>query len=139
MKAVLEGARRGGAAVEPADQTQLTDEAYTDLEDEISTLTPQLVDDITVRIYASTYTERELKDAIAFYTSDSGRSIMAKAPAIRAAAMSEVVPCHVGCAPERNLAEDRGACLCEQTHCTTQQREQIAQALARAMQHSAGG
>ena len=50
-------------------------------QEEMRELTPKLIDYMTV-VYARELTEKELKDSLTFYHSDSGQSILAKTPAL---------------------------------------------------------
>jgi len=119
----------------PADQTKLADALYQDIEDEVSKLTPQLID-ISVRAYAENYSTQELHDLVAFQMSDSGRSIARKAPLVRDQALRQTVPLMMAAMPGilRNTA-DR---VCAESKCTPAQRQIVADAMAKAM-HRTGG
>lgn len=112
------------------DQSGIINQVYGELQSQMDGLLPQLID-ISVRIYAKNYTEKEMRDILAFEQSDTGRSMRSKALTIRSEAMSETMPLVMGLMPQimRHTADH----VCEVSHCTAKDRELVEAALTKAL------
>jgi hypothetical protein len=129
MKMMFEAMKSSVAKNMPAEQAQLLGPIYDDLGQQMVKLTPQLLN-LSARAYAQNYTEKELRDVLAFQTSESGQSMIHKAPQVRAQVMTEAMPLILTLMPE--ISRQTAARVCEQTHCTAKQRALVEAALARA-------
>jgi hypothetical protein len=128
MKAVFAAMQKGVAANFPAKISALVGPLYEDLGRQMVALTPRLLD-ISVRAYAQTFTEKELRDLLAFQMSDSGQSMLRKTPQVRAQVIAQSMPLIVGLMPDMmRKAADRA---CEVKHCTAAERAEVESAIAR--------
>ena len=114
-----------------SDQAAMTNQIYEDLQSEMDGLLPQLID-IDVKIYARNYTEKEMRDILAFEQSETGQSMRSKALKIRSEAMNETMPLVLGLMPAilRHTA-DR---VCETSHCNAKERELVAAVISKALE-----
>jgi hypothetical protein len=131
IRAMFGSIQAGMSQYLPADQSKLVGLLYQDLSDEMVEVSPKLLD-LSAHIYAENYSERELRDLIAFRSSETGRSIALKQPAIQAEAVRETVPLVMAMMPQiMQKTLDRA---CEEAHCTAAQRQIASDAMAKAMQ-----
>jgi hypothetical protein len=131
LKSYFAAMQKGMARYMPAEQGQLSAALFQDLGDEMAGIAPQLFD-ISVHLYAENLTEKELRDFLAFQTSDSGRSIALKAPVIRQQAVAETIPLVMSLMPQiLQKTLDR---VCAESHCSAAQRKIVADAMTKAMQ-----
>jgi len=98
-------------------------------------LVPKIVD-LSVHAYAETYTEKELRDWLAFSTSETGKAIAQKAPTVRLQVMEETMPLMMKTMPEmmRKAAE----AVCAKQRCTAAERQAVTAALIKAAPRPAG-
>ena len=115
----------------PSTGGAVADQLYDDLEQELDGLVPQLID-VNAKIYAENYTDKEMRDMLAFQMSDSGRSIMKKMPAVRAQAINETLPLVMTLMP--NIMQKTADRVCEAQHCNAKERKFIEAALTKALQ-----
>lgn len=129
VKAIFAAAQKALGRALPADQAALAAHIYDDLGQEMSGLMPKLLD-AGARAYAEIYTERELKDMIAFQMSESGQAMLKKAPLVRAQIINETMPLIMSAMPAvLNKAATRA---CDESHCTADQRKTVTEAMAKA-------
>jgi hypothetical protein len=123
-----------GAAVGrnmPADQTKVTRQVMGDIQEEVVKLVPSIID-ISARVYARNLTEKELRDVLAFYKSDSGQVMVHKQPVMMQQAIAEELPMIQAMMPRvMQKTLDRA---CEEAKCTPEVRQIVADALTKAMQ-----
>jgi len=123
-----------GAAVGrnmPAEQTQMSQQVIGDMQDEMIKLAPAIID-LSAKVYAQNLSEKELRDILAFYRSESGQAMIRKQPAIMQQAMTEELPLIQAMMPKiMQKTLDR---VCEESKCTPEVRQIVAQAMAKAMQ-----
>jgi hypothetical protein len=129
LRTIFGGARAAMREAMGPQQAKLADEIQGDMEDELEALIPQMIDD-SARAYARNLTEKELRDEIAWLTSESGASIRRKTPAILQEIVTDEIPL-IASFGERMQTKvlDRA---CARRACTAHQRQVIAQAMARA-------
>jgi hypothetical protein len=107
---------------------------FEDVTQEMVVLTPQLLE-LSARAYAQAFTEKELRDLLAFQTSDTGRAMVAKLPAVQAQVISQTLPLVMSVMPViLRKSVDR---MCQQKHCTSEQRAAIEKVMSKAMGISA--
>lgn len=100
------------------------------MQDEFLSLAPIMIDD-GVQAYADNLTIQELRDYAAWLSSDSGRAIIRKSPAIRQEIMDREAPRLAALIPGlQHKISDR---VCAELHCTTKERETVDAAMARAL------
>jgi hypothetical protein len=114
----------------PPEASRLAKPIYDDMTAEMIKLTPQIIDTST-RLYAEAFTEKELRDWIAFQQSDTGRAIVEKTPLLRKRLLETTVPTVMQMVPE--LMRKASARVCEEQHCTAQERQSVAEAFSKAM------
>jgi hypothetical protein len=134
IRATMAAMQTAMARAMPQADERLMGPLYEDMTQEMVKVMPQVLD-LSARAYAETFTEQELRDVLAFQTSESGRSMIRKMPQIRARLIAEAVPLMVNAMPaimRRTL--DR---VCAEQHCTTRQREVMASAAAKALNRPA--
>jgi hypothetical protein len=95
------------------------------LSDEVDKMVPEMVD-VTARIYAKVYTEKELSDLIVFYGSPSGQSMLAKSPGIMRESQAAIFPLIP--LMQRDLIED----FCRQLPCTADMKQKFMDRLSSA-------
>jgi hypothetical protein len=71
----------------------------------LQAVSPDLMDGVAM-LYAKTFTAQEMRDALTFYRSPSGRALLAKQPAV----MSEVAPLMMGLMPKVVVAAKADYC-----------------------------
>ncbi len=91
------------------------------LDEEVKAL-PQMLDDMA-SIYAEHLTEAELRDLLAWYKSESGRSIRAKMPVIALELVQKQAPLMQKM--RDGILSQAIARACEENHCTTEQRQTL--------------
>jgi hypothetical protein len=107
---------------------------FEDIAQEMVVLTPQLLE-LSVHAYAQHFTEKELRDLLAFQTSETGRAMVSKLPAVQAQVMSQTMPLVMTVMPMiMRKSVDR---MCERKHCTVEQRDALNKVMSRAMGLSA--
>lgn len=106
-----------------------------DMANEMINMGPQLIQ-VSERAYARTFTEQELRDLLAFQTSESGKAMVAKMPSLQAEVIAETLPLVNAAMPaimQKSL--DR---ICEQQHCTAAQRKVVEDAMLKSFHSPAG-
>ena len=107
---------------------------FDGLTQELVTLTPQLLE-LDARAYAEAFTEKELRDLLAFETSETGRALVSKRPAIQAQVLSQTLPLVMSAMPAiLRKSVDR---ICQQKHCTSEQRAALQKAMSKTLGVSA--
>lgn len=101
------------------------------MQTELLKLVPVLVDQST-EIYARNLTEKELRDAIAWQSSESGRSISAKMPSLIQQSMQAEVPYIRALLPD--LLRKATEIACDEAKCSPAQRQEIAEMMSRSLQ-----
>lgn len=102
---------------------------------EVIKILPQIFD-LSVDAYARTYTEKELRDWLAFATSDTGKAIAKKNPVVRLQVMQETMPMLMKLMPE--IMQKTAETVCETQHCTAVERQAVTTALMKAAARPAG-
>lgn len=117
------------AANTSPDAARLEIAMQRDMQDEMLKLVPSIVG-LSVQAYADNLTTQELRDYVAFLSSDSGKSIISKGPAIQQEALDRAIPLMAQMLPalERKVS-DR---VCEEVHCTAAERKIVAEAMSKA-------
>lgn len=105
-----------------------------DMQDEIIKMIPAILE-MSTNTYARHLTEKELADMLAFQTSETGRSVAAKLPAI----MQDIVKAQTPLLQEMlprllHRTLDRA---CEEAKCSTAEREQVATMMKEALKPKA--
>jgi hypothetical protein len=108
VPAMIEQARKANPAMSPAQA-----EAITEAVTQSSQAMMGKVMDRMIPLYASTFTEKELQDAVAFYDGPSGQAMLAKMPVL----MAKMTPMMVELMPE--MQADMRKRLCEKIDCKT--------------------
>lgn len=117
----------------PATASGLGDIIFKYMTDEEIKTIPALLEDMS-EVYAENLTETELRDMLAWLTSPSGKSVVAKTAAmnqdllLRQAPRIKAMMSGVG-----STVVDR---VCADTHCTPDQRQVLTQAMQKALPHS---
>ena len=130
LKATFDAADKIVAENLPPDRAKLTQVMEQDMMSELSDLVPSLIDS-GAHAYADHLTEQELRDYAAWLSSDSGKSLLRKLPAIREEMVEREMPALSGLF--RGLSGKLLNRVCAEAHCTAQDREVIAAALAKAL------
>jgi hypothetical protein len=107
---------------------------FEDITQEVVALTPQLLE-LSARAYAQAFTEHELRDWLAFQTSETGRAMIARLPAIQAKVVSQTMPLIMTAMPAiLRKSVDR---ICRERQCTSEQRAALEKAMAKMSRASA--
>jgi hypothetical protein len=131
VRSMFAAMRKGAVASSPPETRDLIGPMFDDMAQALVTLEPQLID-LSTRAYARAFTEKELRDLLAFQTSETGRAVAAKLPALQAQVISQTFPLIMTAMPAiLRKSVDR---ICQEKHCTSQQRE----AIEKAMSHATG-
>jgi hypothetical protein len=134
VRQLFEATSKLVAANTPPEEGRLVTAIQHDMQEELIAMAPQLVD-VGVHAYADQLSAQELRDYIAWLSSDSGRAITRKGPAVRAEIFQLETPLMTALIPD--LKQKVSTRVCEELHCTPQQRQIVAQAMAHAFpQHS---
>jgi hypothetical protein len=129
IHAMMDASSKAVTAAVPPDAARFTVALQRDTQEEVLKIVPQLMD-AGVKAYADQLTTQQLRDYIAWLSSDSGKAVIAKAPAIRQEIADAILPLIVQMYPElRRKVSER---VCEELKCTASERELIASAMARA-------
>ena len=114
------------AAAAPAASGDLARAMMKDIADEESKLVPDLIED-SAQAYAQNLSEKELRDMLAWTTSESGQSIRAKMPVITQQLMATMQP-HLAAMMPTMMRKtlDR---VCEEQKCTPEVRKIMADAM----------
>ena len=81
--------------------------------------------------YADNLTEQELRDYVAWLSSESGRGVVRKLPAVRAGIMALEMPAMKALLPE--MSHRIVNHVCAQLNCSTHERQLVAAAMAKAL------
>lgn len=115
----------------PAEQAQIRQRMMTDIQEEMIKIVPALID-VSAQVYASNLSEKELRDVLAFYRSESGQAMIQKQPAMLRQVIAAEMPMIQAMMPRvMQKTLDR---VCEETECTPEVRQIMAEAMAKAMQ-----
>jgi hypothetical protein len=131
MRMMVVAFEKGAANGLQPEESQLVNQIFDAMAQQLDGLVPQIID-ISVRIYADVYTEKELRDLLAFDTSDSGRSIQQKAPLIRQQALALTMPEVINAMPQ--IVRQTANQVCDRNHCSDRQRAAILTALSKGLQ-----
>ena len=130
LRSMFGAMQKSMAATSPPETRDLMGPMFEDMTQEVVALTPQLVE-LSARAYAQAFTVKELRDLLAFQTSQTGQAMIAKLPAIQAQVVSQTMPLIMTAMPAiLRKSVDR---LCQQKHCTSEQRATLEKAMARAV------
>ena len=121
---------KGMAAQMPSDQGRLAEAFQDDLSKEMTSMVPQIMD-ISVHAYADVFTEKELRDWLAFQESASGQAITRKSPLVMQQAMTQMMPLIFKMMP--SLMQRTADRVCQENHCTPAQQQIVADAVRKAM------
>lgn len=113
----------------PADKQRLFHAIQRDMQTELLNLIPAIIDE-SVEIYARNLTEKELKEMIAWQSSESGQSINRKLPAITQDIIKAEIPYIQAMMPR--LMERVVDHACEEAKCSADERRQVAAVMAQA-------
>jgi hypothetical protein len=114
----------------PADQSNIARLAQRDMQEELVKMIPAIFE-MSTTVYAQNLTEKELRDMLAWITSDSGRSISAKSGIMSQQVMAAELPLIKEMMPRiMQKTVDRA---CEEAKCTADQKQQIAAAVTKGM------
>ncbi len=119
----------------PPEQQRFASLIQNDLQAGVVSLIPTFVD-AGARVYAQDLTVKELSDYIAFQQSDSGQSIRAKMPTIVRDNMVSIIPVVTAAMP--GIMQKVVVDVCAEAKCTAQDRQVIADTMAKAMQRRQG-
>jgi hypothetical protein len=129
MKLMIGAMTMGLQKTIPPAQARLMGQIQSDMQTEMVAMIPALVD-VSERVYAQNLTEKELRDELAWMRSDSGRSIQQKTPLLMQQVMQAEVPMIRAMIPKlTQRVLDR---VCAELQCSTQDRQVIAAAMAKA-------
>jgi len=130
LQSMFSAANKIVAANLPPDQGRLSAAINRDMVDEMSKLAPDMIDN-GAHAYADNLSEQELKDYVAWLSSDSGKAVLRKLPAIRQEMLAREMPALSALFPQLlTHVQDR---VCEELACTARQRQVVATALAKAL------
>ncbi|THD76247.1 MAG: DUF2059 domain-containing protein [Phenylobacterium sp.] len=114
----------------PPAQAKTTELMMRDMQEEMVKLLPAIMD-VSARAYAQNLSDKQLRDLLVFYKSDSGQALINKLPAIMQQSMAEEMPLIQAMIPEvMQKTLDR---VCAETSCTPEVRQQMADAMAKAV------
>lgn len=116
----------------PPEAVAMARKVQADLRAELVGMVPQMLD-ITAQEFASELSEQELRDDLAWEQSPSGQSVIRKSPRIMQLTLAREAPMITAMLPR--LLQKTTDRVCEETHCTPEQREQFAAAMAKALPH----
>jgi hypothetical protein len=102
---------------------------------EVIGLVPQIIE-LSVHAYAETYTEKELRDWLAFATSETGKAIAQKAPRVRLRVMEGSMPLMMK--TMREMMRRTAEAVCAEQRCTAAERQVVTSALMKAAPRPAG-
>jgi hypothetical protein len=114
----------------PPSQQALFKSLQQDMQAEMVKTIPTLLD-ASARIYAENLTDKELQDELAWLQSDSGQSIRRKTPVMMQEMVSVTIPIVQKMIPPmmKKVLDN----VCEQQHCTAEQRKQMDAVIAKSM------
>ena len=135
MRLMFTAMQKAVAQSLPADANQLQGPIFELMGQEMVKLTPQMLE-ISTRAYADAYTEKELRDMLAFQTSETGQAMVRKTPAVRAQVLAETMPLMIKLLP--SIMGRVANKVCAEQHCTPSQRQAVANALTRAVARPPG-
>jgi hypothetical protein len=130
VRAMFATANKIVAANLPPDAARFGQALQRDMEDELIGIVPALIDN-GVHAYADNLTAKELRDYIAWLSSDSGKAVIQKAPAVRQELLDRSAPMIAAMMPA--LQHKVATRVCEQLHCTPRERETVAGVMAKAL------
>ncbi|MEO6340765.1 MAG: DUF2059 domain-containing protein, partial [Caulobacteraceae bacterium] len=114
----------------PPAQQRLQTAVRKEMQAQMIQLAPQLMDGMA-KVYGETLTEKELRDYLAWLRTESGQSIQRKAPLLASRNAQVTVPLVMAAMPKvLKSAIDRA---CDEAQCTAQDRQIIADAMAKSM------
>lgn len=117
----------------PADKRQVFDAMQRDIQEETIKLVPVILEQ-SVDVYARLLTEKELKDMLAWSTSETGQSVARKMPAIMQEVMKAQVPYLQQMMPRMiQKAMDHA---CDEAKCTPEERREVATIVQQALSKS---
>jgi hypothetical protein len=120
LRGVFQPMMAGLAKDMPETERKLMEGLNQDLQDEIATMIPPMLDTMT-EAYARHLTEKELRDLLAWQTSETGRALIQKMPAITQEMVAKQLPLIKEMAPRMMRKAFERAC--QQTACTPAQRD----------------
>jgi hypothetical protein len=129
MKLIFSSMRANMAKALSGQKAEVADAVYEEMGRELVTLTPRILD-ISVTSYADVFTVQELRDLLAFQTSESGRSMVRKMPTLRARVMEQTLPLIMSSMPE--VMHKSADAVCARRRCTAAERDAIVDAFGKA-------
>jgi hypothetical protein len=129
MRSMFGVMQKNIVANSPADMRDFVGPMVEDMSQALVGMTPQILE-LNARAYAQTFSEKELRDLLAFQTSETGRDVANKLPALQAQVMNELFPLLMTAMPAiMRKSVDR---ICEEKHCTSEQRAALEKAMSKA-------
>ncbi|HUO11854.1 MAG TPA: DUF2059 domain-containing protein [Caulobacteraceae bacterium] len=113
----------------PPNQSRFATALQQDMQDEVLRMIPSVLE-VGERAFADNLTTQELRDYVAWLTSDSGRAVLAKTSAIRDEILAREAPLMAQMIPD--MQRRVAAHVCAQMTCDAAQRQMIDDAMARA-------
>ena len=114
------------------DASKFTIAIQHDMRDEMMKIVPSLLD-VTIQAYADNLTTQELRDYVAWLSSDSGKAIIAKTPAIQHETLERATPMMAQMFPElQHKVSER---VCEELHCSAEEHRIVADLMTKAFTH----
>lgn len=130
IQIMFDGVQKTLHASMPADQAKLVDAIQRDIQDELLSMMPQLMES-GERAYADVLTEKELRDYIAWLTSESGQAIVRKGPVIAREVLDLQRPLMAAMIPTVvQKVIDRA---CHEAGCSADERETVAALVTKAL------
>lgn len=129
LKSMFGAMEKNSTATATPEAREFVGPMFDDMRQEMSALAPQLLE-LSARVYARSFSEQELRDLLAFQTSDSGKAMIARMPTIQAEILSQTLPLIMSTLPAiMRKSADR---ICAEKHCTPAQRTALEKAMAKA-------
>ena len=127
IKTMIGAVEKNASTLAPSAPKEFMKSFYDVMEQDFAAMTPQILD-MMVRAYAANFTEQELRDLIAFQSSESGQSMVRKLPQVRLEVMSELMPLMSAALPD--MMERAFDKICARSPCTAEQRAAMAKTTA---------
>jgi uncharacterized protein len=105
--AMIAQARQRNSNLSDADAEAISEAAAGSMDDMMKKMI-----DLSIPLYATTFTEKELQDLVNFYDTPSGQAMLAKMPVL----MNKMVPLATQLAPE--MVADMTKRICAKTDCS---------------------
>jgi hypothetical protein len=130
ITAMFSGMSEMMKGVVPAGSEKLSNALMKDLVEEELKIVPQMID-LSAEVYAENLSETELRDLLAWTTSESGRAIRDKSPQMTQQMMVRTGPMMRTLLP--SLMQKTLDRACEEAKCTPEVRKVVAEAMDKAL------